>query len=134
MSLSAENFFAFGFESALDDRVSEIRIILRDFLIRETNEFVFTKSSILEKIDAKIKAARTIVETIEKWKTQNLIGGNPPKTKEEYRDLERQKIQITVVTISRILLCNSLSSVIGEQSATSAAAIGVMPLAIICAA
>ena len=39
-----------------------------------------------------------------------------------------------VVTISRMLRCSSRSSVIGEQMATSAAAIGLMPWAIIWAA
>ena len=43
-------------------------------------------------------------------------------------------IQITVVTISRMLRCSSRSSVMGEQSATSEAATAGMPRAIIWAA
>lgn len=85
-------FCFLGFESALNDRVSEIKIILRDSLIEVSNEFIFSKSSILEKVDSKIKLAKTITEKIENWKnwkTKNLIFGNPiKKTEKEYWDFD----------------------------------------------
>lgn len=85
-----------GFKSALDNRASEIKIILRDSLIEVSNEFILSKSSILEKVDSKIKLAKTIIEKIEIWKiwkTQNSIKGNPPKTEEEYWNFELLKIK-----------------------------------------
>ncbi len=90
-------FFCFlGIKSALRDRASEIKIILRDSLIEDPERFVLTKSNILEKVDAKIRMAKTIIEKIHNWKTwktQNSIKGNPPKTDEEYRDFELFKIK-----------------------------------------
>ncbi|CAM3593494.1 hypothetical protein O8E88_002278 [Flavobacterium psychrophilum] len=89
-------FCFFGLKSALNNRACEIKIILRDSLIEVSNEFIFSKSSILEKVDSKIKLAKTITEKIEiwkNWKTQNSIKGNPPKTEEEYWDFELLKIK-----------------------------------------
>jgi hypothetical protein len=89
-------FCFFGLKSSLSDRASEIKIILRDSLIEISSEFVFKKSNILEKVDAKIKTAKIIIDAVEnwkKWKTQNSINGNPPKTEEEYWDFELLKIK-----------------------------------------
>lgn len=85
-------FCFLGFKSALKNRAFEIKIILRDSLIEVSNEFIFSKSSILEKVDSKIKLAKTITEKIENWKnwkTKNLIFGNPiKKTEKEYWDFD----------------------------------------------
>lgn len=89
-------FCFFGFKSALNNRASEIKIILRESLIEVSNEFLFSKSSILEKVDSKITLANAISEKIEywkNWKTKNSIKGNPPKTEEEYWDFELLKIK-----------------------------------------
>ena len=89
-------FCFFGLKSALNNRASEIKIILRNSLIEVSNEFLFSKSSILEKVDSKITLANTIIEKIEywkNWKTKNSIKGNPPKTEEEYWDFELLKIK-----------------------------------------
>jgi AAA domain len=89
-------FCFFGLKSSLNNRASEIKIILRDSLIEISNDFVFTKFNILEKVDAKIKLAETIIEKIDNWKiwkTQNSIIGNPPKNEEEYWDFELLKIK-----------------------------------------
>jgi hypothetical protein len=89
-------FCFFGLKSALNNRASEIKIILRDSLIEVSNEFLFSKSSILEKVDSKITLANAITEKIENWKnwkTKNSIKGNPPKTEEEYWDFEVLKIK-----------------------------------------
>lgn len=89
-------FCFFGLKSALANRASEVRILLRDTLISEAKEFVFTKSAILEKIDNKITTAKTIIDSIKKWKEwkiSNSINGNPPKTEDEYWDFEYFKIK-----------------------------------------
>ena len=89
-------FCFLGLKSALTNRASEIKIILRDSLIEVSNEFVFSKSSILERIDTKIKLAKTITEKIgnwKNWKNKNSIKGNPPRTEEEYWDFELLKIK-----------------------------------------
>lgn len=89
-------FCFFGFKSALNNRASEIKIILRDSLIEVTNEFIFSKGNILEKVDSKIKLANSIIEKIgnwKNWKIKNSIKGNPPKTEEEYWDFELFKIK-----------------------------------------
>lgn len=89
-------FCFFSLKSALSSRASEIKIILRDSLVEILDGFVFTKSSILEKTDAKIRMAKNIVEGTsnwKNWKTQNSINGNPPKTEEEYWDFELLKIK-----------------------------------------
>lgn len=89
-------FCFFGLKSALANRVSEVRILLRDSLISETKEFVYTKSAILEKIDNKITTAKRIIESInnwKEWKISNSITGNPPKTEEEYWEFEYLKIK-----------------------------------------
>jgi len=89
-------FCFLGIKSALKNRAAEIKIILRDSLIEVSDGFLFTKSNILEKVDAKIKMAKTIAEKIHNWKTwktQNSIKGNPPKTEEEYWDFELLKIK-----------------------------------------
>jgi len=89
-------FCFFGLKSALNNRSSEIKILLRDSLIEVSNDFVFTKSNILEKVDSKIKLAKSIIENIENWKnwkTKNSIKGNPPRTEEEYWDFELLKIR-----------------------------------------
>ena len=89
-------FCFFGLKSALQNRASEVRILLRNSLISEAQEFVYTKSAILEKIDNKITIAKTIIESInnwKEWKISNSITGNPPKTEEEYWELEYLKIK-----------------------------------------
>jgi Cdc6-like AAA superfamily ATPase len=55
-------FCFFGLKSALNNRASEIKIILRDSLIEVSNELLFSKSSILEKVDSKITLANAITE------------------------------------------------------------------------
>ncbi|KAF2078767.1 DEAD/DEAH box helicase [Flavobacterium sharifuzzamanii] len=89
-------FCFFGLKSALASRASEVKILLRDSLISESKDFVYTKSSILEKIDDKIRVAKNIIDSISKWKdwkNSNSITGNPPKTEEEYWELEYLKIK-----------------------------------------
>lgn len=89
-------FCFFGLKSALQNRVSEVRILLRDSLISEAKEFVYTKNAILEKIDNKITIAKRIIESInnwKEWKISNSITGNPPKTEEEYWKFEYLKIK-----------------------------------------
>ena len=91
-----KQFCFLGLKSALNNRVSEIKIILRDSLIEVSNGFLFSKSSILEKVYSKITLANAITEKIEcwkNWKTKNSIKGNPPKTEEEYWDFELLKIK-----------------------------------------
>ena len=89
-------FCFLGFKSALNNRASEIKITLRDSLIEVSIGFIFSKSSILEKVDSKIKLANTITEKTgnwKNWKLKNSIKGNPPKTEEEYWDFELLKIK-----------------------------------------
>lgn len=89
-------FCFFGSKSALNNRASEIKIILRDSLFEVSNEFVFTKNNILKEVDSKIKLAKEINEKIKNWKnwkTKNSINGNPPKTEEEYWNFELLKIK-----------------------------------------
>ncbi|MEJ8590162.1 hypothetical protein JSO54_02805 [Riemerella anatipestifer] len=89
-------FCFLGLRSALNSRASEIKIILRDSLIEVSNEFIFSKSNILEKVDTKIKLAKTITDKINNWKNwkiNNSIKGNPPKTEAEYWDFELLKIK-----------------------------------------
>ena len=86
----------FGLKSSLNSRASEIKIILRDSLIEVSSDFTFEKNNILEKVDTKIKTAKTIIEKIinwKNWKTSNSISGNPPKTEKEYWDFELLKIK-----------------------------------------
>ncbi|MDM1556108.1 AAA family ATPase [Chryseobacterium indologenes] len=88
-------FCFLGLKSALKNRSSEIKIILRDSLIVITNDFIFKKTEILHKIDSKISLAKKIVDTIEKWKIwkkDNKIKGNPPSSEKEYWDFELIKI------------------------------------------
>ncbi len=88
-------FCFLGFKSALKNRASEVKIILRDSLIVITDDFVFKKADILHKIDFKISLAKRIVNTVEKWKVwkkDNQINGNPPSSEEEYWDFELTKI------------------------------------------
>jgi len=89
-------FCFFGLKAALKNRATEVNIILRDSLIEVSDGFVFSKSNILDKADAKIKIAKTIIDAIIRWrdwKLKNAIIGNPPKTEEEYWDFEMLKIK-----------------------------------------
>lgn len=89
-------FCFFRIKSALKNRASEIKIILRDSLIKETEEFIYSKIDILEKIDNKINFANSIMSVIQKWKhwkAENSIVGNPPKTEDEYWEFEYFKIE-----------------------------------------
>ncbi|WP_264537940.1 AAA domain-containing protein [Flavobacterium sp. N1736] len=89
-------FCFFGIKSSLNSRASEVKIILRDSLIKETKEFNYVKNDILEQIDNKIKFASSIINVVEKWKhwkTENSIVGNPPKNEDEYWDFEYFKIE-----------------------------------------
>jgi hypothetical protein len=85
----------FGLTSALKNRATEVKIILRDSIIIVNDDFEFKKVSILQKIDFKINLANRIVNSIEKWKKwkkDNQIIGNPPSSEEEYWDFEYLKI------------------------------------------
>lgn len=87
-------FCFFGLKSALRNRASEVKIIIRDSLIEYPDKLPLIKTNILQKTDAKIKMAIEIIEKIEDWehwKTQNSISGNPPKTEEEYWEFELLK-------------------------------------------
>jgi len=87
----------FGLKSALKTRSEKIQLILNDSLIIETVDFIFTKNAAIEKIDVKILAATSIIESIEKWKKwkiQNSINGNPPKTDDVYWVFEHLKINM----------------------------------------
>jgi len=89
-------FCFFQIKSALNSRASEIKIILRDSLINESEEFIYVKSDILKEIDNKIKFANSIISVVQKWKhwkIANSIIGNPPKTENEYWDFEYFKIE-----------------------------------------
>lgn len=85
----------FGLNSALKNRATELKIILRDSIIIVNDDFEFKKVSILQKIDFKITLAKKIVDNIEKWKKwkkDNEIIGNPPSSEEEYWGFEYLKI------------------------------------------
>lgn len=85
-----------GFKFALNNRISEIRIILRSSVLPVNNNFIFTQEAILQQIDRKILLAKSIIQSItnwEEWKKQNSIYGNPPRTEEEYWDFEYDKIK-----------------------------------------
>jgi hypothetical protein len=89
-------FCSLGFKSALKNRASEMRIIIRDSLISETSDFKFSRNAILELINTKIQTAKSILKSIsewKKWKQQNAIKGNPPKTEDEYWKFENIKIE-----------------------------------------
>ncbi len=88
-------FCSLGIKTALKNRAAEIRILLRDSLITETDGFQFVKSEILDIINNKINIAKSISKTVTEWKSwkkKNEIHGNPPKTEEEYWALEYLKI------------------------------------------
>lgn len=88
-------FCFLGLKSALKNRTSEIKIILRDSLIVIDHDFVFKRADILNKIDIKISLAKKIIDVIEKWKVwkkDNHINGNPPSSEEEYWEFELTKI------------------------------------------
>lgn len=79
----------------MKNRASEIRIVLRDYLIIETNEFQFTENSIPGLINNKIELGKNLIKAITEWKDwkqQNLIRGNPPKSEAEYWEFENIKI------------------------------------------
>lgn len=89
-------FCFLGIKSALNNRAAEVKIVLRDSLIKVTNEFVYAKSDILEKVESKIKFANSIISVVQEWKywkTAHSIVGNPPKTEDEYWDFEYFKIE-----------------------------------------
>ncbi|MFB9075958.1 AAA domain-containing protein [Flavobacterium procerum] len=89
-------FCFFRFKSALQNRKSEIRILLRDSLIEETNDFVYNKIDVLDTIDKKIRLADSISNSVKKWKdwkVKNSIIGNPPKNEDEYWNFEYAKIK-----------------------------------------
>ncbi|WP_018627085.1 AAA domain-containing protein [Niabella aurantiaca] len=83
-----------GIKSAERNRISEVKIILRGSLIELTEDFRFTKADILGYIDTKILLAKTIIKTVEEWKSwksKNTIKGNPPRSEEEYWEFELAK-------------------------------------------
>lgn len=89
-------FCFLGLKFALNKRTSEIRIILRDSLFSVNDSFAFTQEAVLQQIDGKIELVKSIIQSInnwEKWKSQNLIHGNPPRTEEEYWDFEYAKMK-----------------------------------------
>lgn len=90
-------FFCFlGIQSALKNRATEVKIILRDSQIAIPENFVFKKNEILDTIDSKINTAKKIMGSIEKWKlwkNNNSIKGNPPRSEEKYWEFEHLKIK-----------------------------------------
>lgn len=89
-------FCFLGLKFALSDRASEVNIILRDSLIEFSPGLACAKSAILAIVDAKIKTAKNSIAKIQNWKNwkiQNSIFGNPPKSEEEYQELELLKIK-----------------------------------------
>ncbi|WPO89315.1 DEAD/DEAH box helicase [Chryseobacterium sp. HR92] len=90
-------FFCFlGIQSALKNRASEVKIILRDSQIAIPENFAFKKNEILDTIDSKINTAKRIIDSIEKWKlwkSNNSIKGNPPRSEERYWECEHLKIK-----------------------------------------
>jgi len=89
-------FCFLGIQSALKNRASEIKIILRDSQIAIPEAFIFKKAEILDKIDSKINTAKGIIDSIENWKiwkTNNTINSNPPRSEEEYWECEHEKIE-----------------------------------------
>jgi predicted ATPase len=89
-------FCFLGINSALKNRAAEIRIKLRDSLIRETPDFTFTKSHILELTDKKIGVAKTIKKAAAEWKLwkkKHAVNGNPPRTESQYWDCEYLKLR-----------------------------------------
>lgn len=95
-SIFRKLFCLLNFKFALNNRISNIKKILRGSSLVVTEEFIFREDAILEKIDSKITIAKSIIKSIEdweQWKKQNLIKGYPPRTKEEYWNFEYQKIK-----------------------------------------
>lgn len=89
-------FCLLGIQSALKNRVSEVKIILRNSQIAIPENFVFKKNEILDTIDSKINTAKRIIDSIEKWKrwkNNNSIKGNPPRSEEKYWECEHLKIK-----------------------------------------
>lgn len=89
-------FCFFGLKSALRNRASEIKIILRNSLIEKEIGDDFKKSAILEKAHATIKLAKIIIISIgnwKSWKKKHRVSGNPPREEKEYWDFELLKIE-----------------------------------------
>lgn len=87
-------FCVLGINSALKSRNSEIRIILRESLIKEHRGAKSIKNDILHLIDDKIEYIRQVKKSVMYWKTwkeNNAIEGNPPRSDEEYSDFELSK-------------------------------------------
>lgn len=85
-----------GFKFALKNRISEIRIILRNSLLSVKDDFVFTREAILQETDRKIQLAKSILRATtdwKEWKSENSIYGDPARTEAEYRDFEYAKIK-----------------------------------------
>lgn len=88
-------FCFFGFDYAIDNRTSHLKIILRDSLIAEITNLKINRNFILKCIDRKINTIKDIIMAIREWKLwkqKNGIKGNPPKTEDEYWDKENLKI------------------------------------------
>lgn len=86
----------FGFKFALNSRISEIKILLRDSLIESEERTVFTKEVLLGQLDNKIKVAKALIRSIEnwqEWKIRHSIKGNPPATEKLYWDFEYLKLK-----------------------------------------
>lgn len=89
-------FCFLGLKSSLRNRAAELRILLRGSLVDVPSQFVFTRHSILEQIDTKIKMATSISNSISDWtnlKNTNYITGNPPRDELEYASLEDVKVE-----------------------------------------
>ena len=89
-------FCFFGVKSALKNRAAELRIILRDSLIKVTDNFIFQRHTILEAIDSKIKIAMSIGKSVVEWNTlkkSNNIKGNPPRNESQYTSFENSKVE-----------------------------------------
>ncbi|MDA4746003.1 hypothetical protein, partial [Enterobacter hormaechei] len=76
-----------GSKSALSNRLTEIRVILRNSPVQLPKESGLKKTDLLNKVNHKIEILQKITESIVNWKTwklENLITGNPPDSEKEY--------------------------------------------------
>ncbi|MDR2341861.1 MAG: hypothetical protein LBD84_02310 [Campylobacteraceae bacterium] len=82
-------------KTALENRSRKIDIILRDSLL-QGKILIYNENSILKTIDLEIKTIKNIIRAItnwKEWKIKNSIIGNPPRTEEQYWNLENLKIK-----------------------------------------
>lgn len=85
-----------GSKSALSNRLTEIRVILRNSPVQLPKESGLKKTDLLNKVNHKIEILQKITESIVNWKTwklENQITGNPPDSEKEYWEFELLKIK-----------------------------------------